>query len=232
MRLPPFAASSLLWLTITLLVFEGAELVSRRSGRHPLAHPVLLSTPVLIAILLASGTPYPAYAESTAFLTFMLGPATVALALPLWRHRETVRRLWRPVLLALLAGTLTAILSAVAIGWAFGVPAEILASLAPRAATTPVAMAVATQLGGIASLAAAIVLASGVLGAMIATPLFNRLGITDFRARGFAAGVAAHGFGTARAFQVTEIGGSFAGMGMALNAAATAILLSIAALFL
>ena len=114
----------------------------------------------------------------------------------------------------------------------FGAPHDILASIAPRATTTPVAMAVAQQLGGVPALAAVIVLIAGVIGAMTATPLFNAMKITDFRARGLAVGVSAHGFGAARAFQVDQTAGAFASLGMALNAVATATLLSVLALFL
>ena len=105
------------------------------------------------------------------------------------------------------AGAATAIVSAVGVLWLFGAPRAVLASIAPRAVTTPVAMAVASQLGGVPSLAAVIVLFAGVVGAMTATPLFDRMKIRDYRARGFAVGVSAHGIGAARAFQVEFDGG-------------------------
>ena len=230
--LTSLAASPLLWIVVTMAVFECADIVSRRNDRHPLAHPVLLSVPVLAAILFASRTPYQRYAEGTAMLTFLLGPATVALAVPLWRNWPLVRRSAKPVLCALAAGSLTAILSVVGIAWMLDAPPAILASIAPRAATTPVAMAVASGIGGTASLAAVAVLISGIVGAMAATPVLNRLRVADPRARGFAAGVTAHGLGTARAFQVSETAGTFAGMAMALNAAITALLLTLVALIL
>lgn len=220
----------ILWLAVTLVVFEGADMLSRRSGRHPLCHPVLLATPVLIVVLLLSGTPYPTYLGATQVLGFLLGPAVVGLAVPIWAQRAVIRRLALPIALALGAGAVTAIVSAVGILALFGAPREILASIAPRATTTPVAMEMAAALGGVPALAAVIVLFAGVGGAMIATPLFNRLGIRDFRARGFAAGVSSHGIGAARAFQVDETAGAFASLGMALNAVTTAVLLSLLAL--
>ncbi|WP_333571260.1 LrgB family protein [Sphingomonas sp.] len=220
-------ATPLLWLAVTLLVFEGADQLSKRSNRHPLCHPVLTATPVLIAILLVTRTPYPVYAQNTAVLTFLLGPATVGLAVPLWRNRALVQRAAGPLLLALFAGSLTAIVSVTGIVWAFGGTAQILATVAPRSVTTPVAMALATQLGGIPALAAVVVLIAGVFGAMVASPVLNLLRISDYRVRGFATGVAAHGIGMARAFQVSELGGTFAGVGMALNAAMTALLLTL-----
>ena len=220
------------WLAITLMVFEAADIVSRRSGRHPLCHPVLLATPALIALLLATRTSYAIYLTETQALSFLLGPAVVGLAVPIWRQRALIRRQARPIALSLAAGAVTAVVSAVGILWLFGAPRAVLASIAPRAVTTPVAMAVASQLGGAPALAAAIVLFAGMVGAMTATPLFNRMKIRDYRARGFAVGVSAHGFGAARAFQVDSTAGAFAGLGMALNAVATATLLSALALLI
>jgi len=224
--------TSIFWLSVTLVAFETADVVSRRSGRHPLCHTVLLATPALIALLLATRTAYPVYVNATQALSFLLGPAVVGLAVPVWRQRALIRRQAFPIALALAAGTATAIVSAVGVLWLFGAPRAVLASIAPRAVTTPVAMAMASQLGGAPALAAAIVLFAGVVGAMTATPLFDRMKIRDYRARGFAVGVSAHGIGTARAFQVDSTAGAFAGLGMALNAVATAALLSLLALLI
>lgn len=221
--------SPLLWLTVTIALFQAADLLSKRSGRHPLCHPVLLTTPALVALLLVTRTPYSAYLSATQFLVFLLGPAVVGLGVPIWEQRTLIRRLAFPIALALTAGALTAIFSAVGILWLFGAPATLLASIAPRATTTPVAMAMASQLGGVPALAAVIVLFAGIVGAMTATPLFDALGITDYRARGFAVGVSAHGFGAARAFQVDATAGAFASLGMALNSLATTVLLTILA---
>ena len=220
----------LFWMTVTFLVFEGADRISKRSNRHPLFHPVLWATPVMMLLLVLTRTPYATYISATSMLVFLLGPAVVGLAVPIWRQRALIRRLAVPITLALGAGAVTAIVSAVGILAMFGAPREILASIAPRATTTPVAMAVAEQLHGIPSLAAVIVLFAGVVGAMTATPLFNAMKVWDYRARGFAVGVSAHGFGAARAFQVDSTAGAFASLGMALNALATASLLSILAL--
>ena len=225
-------SSPLLWLTVTVAVFAGADWLSRRSGRNPLCHPMLLSAPVLILVLLASGVSYAAYARATEILPFLLGPAVVGLAVPIWAQRATIRRLALPLAAALAAGSVTAIVSAVGIAWMFGAPAEVLASIAPRATTTPVAMAITEQLGGTVSLAAAIVIIAGVTGGVSGTALMNLMRIRDYRARGFAVGISAHAFGAARAFQVNEIAGTYASLGMALNALVTSVLLSIAALFL
>lgn len=223
----PFVTLS--WMAVTLLVFAGFDCVSKRFGRAPLLHPVLWSVPVLMAALWATRTPYAVYADATRFITFLLGPAVVCMAVPIWAQRATIRRLALPLALALMAGSVTAIVSAVGIVWAFEAPEAVLASMAPRAATSPVGMAVAETLGGIPALAAVIIVFSGVLGAMIATPLMNAMRMRDYRVRGFAVGVSAHGVGSARAFQVSEVAGAYAGLGMALNAVMTAVLLSVVA---
>lgn len=222
--------ATLLWLTVTLGVFEAFDTLSRRLNRHPLAHPVLWATPVLIGALLLTGTHYADYRLATFPLSFLLGPAVVGLAVPIHAELPRIRRLAKPLALALLAGALTSIVSAVGILALFGAPEDILTSIAPRATTTPVAMAIATQLGGVPALAAVIVLFSGVLGAMVATPLLNAIGVRDYRVRGFATGVAAHGIGAARAFQVDQTAGALASLGMALNAVVTAAMLSVVAL--
>lgn len=226
MNEPALLATPLLWLTATLAVFEACDTLSKRSGRHPLCHPVLWSTPALIALLLATGTPYATYSDATMPISFLLGPAVVGLAVPVWRDRARIRRLAVPITLALAAGAITSVACAVGILAALGAPREILASIAPHSTTSPVAMAIAGQIGGIPSLAAVLVLFTGVLGAMIATPLLNLLGIRDYRARGFAVGVTAHGIGAARAFQVDSTAGALASLGMALSAVGTAALLS------
>lgn len=214
----------LLWLTLTLIAFAIGDTVSARFGRHPLANPVMIAAGLLILLLVVTGTPYPAYFEGAKFVHFLLGPATVALGLPLWRNRMAVRRNLLPMCGALVAGSLTAIISAVAIGWLFGAPAPVLTSLAVKSVTAPIAMALSEGIGGIPALAAVLVVLTGILGAVVVTPLMNALKITDFAARGFAVGVAGHGIGTARAFQVNETAGAFAGIGMGLNAILTAII--------
>ena len=224
-------ASPLLWLSVTVLAYVLAVRMARMFGGSPLANTVLIASIVVIAMLLVTGTSYPTYFAGSQFVHFLLGPATVSLAVPLFRNLAAVKRSAVPILVALVAGSVTAIGSALAIAWAFGAPAAVLASLAPKSTTAPVAMELAKSMGGIPSLAAVLVILTGILGAVIVTPLMNALGITNYPARGFAVGVASHGIGTARALQVSDIGGAFAGIAMALNAAFTCLLFALAALF-
>ncbi len=218
------AASPLLWLAMTLLAYAIADRLSLAAKRHPLVNPVLIAVAALSAMLWASGTPYATYFEGAQFVHFLLGPATVALAIPLHRNWPVVRRAIVPILAALGAGSLTAVISAVGIAWAFGAPYELLASLAPKSVTAAIAMGISEGLGGNPSLTAALVITTGVLGAIMVTPMMNAMGLTDYRARGFAAGVASHGIGTARAFQVDPVAGTFAGIALGLNGLITALI--------
>ncbi|WP_417671764.1 LrgB family protein [Roseibium sp.] len=219
------SASPLLALTLTLAAYQLGNWVYQKGGRHPLLNPVLIAVVVLVAILLATDTDYPTYFEGAQFVHFMLGPATVALALPLYRQLERVRKSALAITVSLLTGSATAVVSAVGIAWAFGGSNEILVSLAPKSVTAPVAMGIAEQLGGLPSLTAVLVILTGIIGAALGPLLLNLLGIKDMAARGLAIGTASHGIGTARAFQVSDVAGAFAGLAMGLNALATAILL-------
>lgn len=218
----------LLWLTVTLVAYALAERASAATGRHPLANPVLHAVWMVGLVLALTGTPYRTYFEGAQFVHFLLGPATVALAVPLHEHRETVLRALVPMLAALLVGASVALVSALLVARALGVPDAVLVSLAPKSVTAGVAMGIAEGLGGDPALAAVLVILTGILGAIVVTPLMNALGVRDPRARGFAAGLAAHGIGTARAFQVSEVAGTFAGIAMGLNALLTALLVPLA----
>ncbi|WP_306152522.1 LrgB family protein [Roseovarius sp. MMSF_3281] len=214
----------LLWLTATLIAYLIGDALFRASARNPLVNPVLVAMVILGAVLWATSTPYATYFEGAQFVHFMLGPATVALAGPLYTNLHHVRRTLLPMVGALIVGSVTAVASALWIAHALGVEGATLASLAPKSTTAPVAIGIAEKLGGLPTLTAALVIITGIIGAVVVTPLMNALRITDWRARGFSVGVAAHGIGTARAFQVNQTAGAFAGIGMGLNALLTALI--------
>jgi predicted murein hydrolase (TIGR00659 family) len=221
------SASPLLFLTLTLAAFQAGSWVYERSGHKPFLNPVMTAVVLLVAILTLTQTPYPVYFEGAQFVHFLLGPATVALAIPLYRQFERVRRSALALVVSLLCGSLTAIGTAVGLGWLLGASRETLLSLAPKSVTAPVAMGITEQLGGLPSLTAVLVILTGILGAVIGPMVLNLLRIRDWRARGLAMGTASHGIGTARALQVNELAGAFSGLAMGLNALATAILLPV-----
>jgi predicted murein hydrolase (TIGR00659 family) len=214
----------LVWLTATVVAYLVGDALAQRAGRAPLVNPVLIAVILLAGLLWATGTSYATYFEGAQFVHFLLGPATVALAVPLWLNAARLRRAILPVAVALVVGAGVAMVSALAIGAALGLPADLLAALAPKSVTAPVALGIAESLGASPTLTAVLVILTGMTGAVMVTPLMNALRIHDWRARGFAVGVAAHGLGTARAFQVNPQAGAFAAIGMALNAMLTASL--------
>lgn len=218
------AETPLIWLSATLVAYVIGDALAMATGRSPLVNPVLVAVVLLAGLLWISSTPYPVYFEGAQFVHFLLGPATVALAVPLHANLSQVRRAALPILAALVAGSLTAVISALLIARAFGISGVMLASLAPKSVTAPVALGISDMLGGSPTLTAVLVILTGISGAVVATPLLNTLRIRDWRARGLATGVAAHGIGTARAFHVNERAGAFAGIGMGLNAILTALI--------
>ena len=226
------SASPLLGLTITLLAYQGAFWIYQRSGCNPLANPVLIAVTVLVLFLTLTVTSYETYFEGAKFVHFLLGPATVALAIPLYMQLHRVRAMLLPVVVGLLVGSLTAAISAVLVGRLFGASLSTQLSLAPKSVTTPIAMGIAERIGGIPSLTAVLVIITGILGAVGARYVFDAMKLRDPAIRGFAIGVASHGIGTARAFQVNEQSGAFAALAMGLNGALTAILVPLLARWL
>ncbi|PZX12100.1 LrgB family protein [Celeribacter halophilus] len=214
----------LLWLTVTIFAYLIGLGCFNLSGNRPVVNPVLISMVLLSALLELTDTSYATYFEGAQFVHFMLGPATVALAVPLWQNWQRIKESAIPMLAALFVGGTVSMISAVTIGYACGLRGELVLSLIPKAATSPVAIGVSEAIGGLPTLTVALVLITGVVGAIVTTPLLNALGIRDYRGRGLATGIAAHGIGTARAFQVHGTAGAFAGIGMVLNAIFTALI--------
>lgn len=204
-------------LTATLVVYVLAFAVYERLGQVPLANPVLWSVVVLGTGLLVTDTPYPAYFAGAQFVHVLLGPAVVALSWPLWQRRHELRTRGVKLVVAGLVGGLAAAGTAVGLGLALGLPDDVVRSLAPKSVTAPVAMGLAEQIGGLAALAAVFAVLTGIVGAVMAKPLFDRLGVHDWTVRGFALGTASHGIGAARAMQVHPDAGAYAGLALALQ---------------
>ncbi len=226
------SATPLFGLTATLAVYVAAQAVYQRLDHAPWANPVLWTVLALASLLLATGTPYPTYVSGAQFIHFLLVPAVVALGWPLWQRRAQLRRRGPALLAAALAGGVAASASAVAIGWALGLPADVLASLAPKSVTAPVAMGIAEQLGGIPALAAVLAVLTGLVRAIRGKYLFDLLRIRRPAVRGFALGTASHGIGAARAMQVHPDAGAYAGLALGLQAVLAALLMPLLARWL
>ena len=219
------AATPLLWLTVTLLAYQLGTWLFRRFGCPPLLNPVLTAVLVLVILLKGTGTEYQTYFRGAQFIHFLLGPATVALAIPLYREIGIIRKTFMPIAVSLAVGSLVGILSAVGIAWLLGGERIILLTVAPKSITTPIAMGVSEQIGGLPSLTAVVVVLTGIAGAVIGDWVLDRLRILDHAARGMALGVASHGIGTAHAIQKNRTSGAFSALAMALNGLFTALLL-------
>ncbi|WP_404381783.1 LrgB family protein [Caenispirillum salinarum] len=219
------AAEPLTGLFVTLVAYRLGLALFERAGRPPILNPVLTAVLLIVGLLTVTDVDYSAYFEGAQFVHFLLGPATVALAIPLYNQLSSVRRSLPALAAAILVGSVTAAGSAVAVAWVLDASPQTVISLAPKSVTTPIAMGVAERLGGLPSLTAVLVILSGILGAIAGPGLLKLVGVRDDRAGGVAMGTASHGIGTARALQTGEVAGAFSGLAMGLNGLATAVLL-------
>ena len=219
------SASPLAGLTLTLIAYGAAFRLYQLCHHHPLLHPVVIAVSMIIGFLLLTDTQYDAYFEGGQFVHFLLGPATVALAIPLYQQWSKIKKLWLPLLICVVGGVLIAGSSAIILAKLLGASLETQLSLAPKSVTAPVAMAISEQLNGLPSLTAVLVVATGILGAIFGTRILTLIGIKDHATKGMAMGITAHGIGTARAFQVSTEMGAFSGLAMASSTFVTALIL-------
>lgn len=222
----------LLGLASTLLAWQAAVAISRRLGDNAFANPMLISIVLLSGLLLATHTPYAAYFEGGQYVQFLLGPATVALAVPMYLNLQQIRRTAPAIVPAILAGSITAAASAMLIAHAMGASRVVVLSLAPKSVTTPIAMGIAEQIGGSPSLAAIFVLLTGLTAILLGPGIMRVMRIVDWRAHGLGAGTAGHGLATARVLLVNETAGAFGGLAIGLNGIITAVIVPILATLL
>ena len=226
------SATPLFGLTATLVVYVLAQALYARLGQPPWANPVLWTVVFLAGALLVTGVSYPTYFAGAQFIHFLLGPAVVALAWPLWQRRAELRQRWGRLLISAVAGGTAASGSALLLGWGLGLPHDVMLSLVPKSVTAPVAMGIAEKIGGIPALAAVFAVITGLVGALAGKYLFDALGIpanrSGWAARGFALGTAAHGIGAARALQVNADAGAYAGLALGLQVVLASLLIPLA----
>ena len=221
--------SPLFGLTLTLAGYAAGRWVHRRTG-HPVFQPVLVAIVLVGATIVLADVPYRDYLAGGSFVGFWLGPATVALALPLHQEWHLVRRAAVPILTGVLVGAVVSIGSAVLVTGLTGGSRALQLTMAPKAATTPVSIAVSAQVGGLPALTAVLTIIAGITGAMAGPWVLDRLGIRDLRARGIALGAVSHGVGTSRALQESRTEGAFSALAMALTALVTSVLVPVATL--
>ena len=216
--------SPLLGLTATLLAYQAAHWLWRKGHMTPLLNPVLLSILMIGGVLLATGIDYRTYFNGAQFVHFLLGPATVALAIPLYRQIRLLLRSLTAVAVGLLVGAATAAASAMGLAWALSASERTILSLGPKSATAPIAMAVSESIGGLPSLSAVMAILTGITGSVVAVWVLDAVRVRSEAARGLAIGTASHGIGTARAIQLGEVTGAFSGLAMGLTAITTTLL--------
>lgn len=214
-------------VVLTLLSFVIGQQLYVRLGKRSYLQPVVAGMVLVIAVLLLLGIPYQVYYRSSDPLNLMLGPATVALAVPLYQNLRRIRALFLPIMLTLVCGSVLTVGVAVGIMWLFDAESTSLISMTTKSITTPIAMAVSEKLGGLPSLSAVLVMVTGALGAVIGIPIMRRLGIQDDAVKGIALGLSAHAIGTARALEESEECGAFSALAMGITGVLTAILLPI-----
>jgi predicted murein hydrolase (TIGR00659 family) len=221
------AEKTVLETAATVFAFLAATRISRLGGNHPLLNPTLLAIILISLGLEATHIPYEAYLRGTDAVNFMLGPAVVLLAVPLFRQRAAIRASWRLIAVGLAVGMPVGVLSAIGIAWMLGASSQTILSLAPKSVTAGIAVGISEQIGGLQTLTLVLVVMTGVTGAVLGPIVARLCRIEDPRVVGLTMGIASHGIGTARALQINEVAGAFSGLGMALNGVLTAILLSI-----
>jgi predicted murein hydrolase (TIGR00659 family) len=215
--------SPLVFLLVTLLAYQLGLWLRTRTDGHPVAQPVLVAVVVVGALVLALDVDYTAYRSGTELIAFWLGPATVALAIPLHRNVHRLRGLVLPLLLAIALGALASLLSAWGLVLLAGGEDELARTMSTKSTTTPVSIALSETIGGIPALSAVFSVIAGIFGAVAGPTVLSWLRIRDERARGLALGSVSHGIGTSRALHESETEGAFAGLGMGLTALATSL---------
>lgn len=221
------AGSPLLGLTATLLAYQLAMSLYQKVKMSPFANPMVIAVVLLVLILTLTGTSYQTYFSGAQFVHFLLGPAIVALAVPLYQQVNQLKRHWFAFLMASLLGNGVAAGTAMLVAWLLGASPVTVLSLAPKSVTMAIAMGIADKIGGIPSLTAVLVMITGILGAIMARGILHLLRIKDHTISGFALGVSSHGMGIARAFQVSPEMGAFAGLAMGVSGLLTAIFLPV-----
>lgn len=223
----PLSTTPLPWLVITIAAYLVACAIQRACRSSAFASPVLIAIAISVIVVLATGTSYATYFAGTQFINFLLGPATIALAIPLARNARLVRENLHSVGLALVAGSVTSIMSGISIVSLFGGSRPVALSMAPKAITTPIAVALSGKIGGVPALTATLAILGGILAAAVGRHMLLALKVKDWRAHGLAAGIAGSGIAAAQAATLGELSATFAALGIGLNGLLTTVLVSL-----
>ncbi|APV48239.1 murein hydrolase effector protein LrgB [Betaproteobacteria bacterium GR16-43] len=219
------SGSPLLALFLTLAAYHVGVTIYERMGRNPVYNPVAIAVVIVAVAISVVGMPYPKYFEGAQFVHFLLGTATVALAIPIYRGFAGLGGRVVPLLVALLCGGATSIISSVAIASLLGADGQIIGGMYAKSVTAPIGMGIAERLNVSPTLTAVFAVCTGILGAILGRFVLDAIGSKAWWQRGFALGIAAHGIGTSRAFSVNKEAGTYASLGMGLNGVVGAVLI-------
>lgn len=217
----------LIWLILTLGAFKIGIIIYERFNKHPLLQPIVIAYAIIMTTLLLSGKTYEEYFKGVEIIHFFLGPATVALALPLFNNLKHIKNLFVPIVLTLfIAGTFSIVI-ALTLLYILDANMVTILSMATKSITAPIAIITSEQIGAIPSLAVGFVIITGIIGALLGNIIFKIIKIKHDTSKGFALGLISHGIGTARAVEMGEKAAAFSALAMGLCGIFTAILLPI-----
>ncbi len=217
----------LTWIIITMSAYKVGILIYEKTGKHALLQPIVIAYVIMLPILIIAQIPYKQYFESVSILHFFLGPATVALALPLYKNLKLIHAYLLPIFITLVAGGIFTILSALGILWLLGASKITMLSMTTKSVTAPITLITAHDIGANAALAIGFVVITGLFGALFGTFIFKLLRIKHDAAKGFALGLISHAVGTARAFEISENAAAFSALAMGLVGMFIAVFLPI-----
>lgn len=224
--------SNLTWLIITLGAFKIGIIIYEKFNKHTLLQPILIAYVIILFLIAVSNTSYEEYFDSVKIIHFFLGPATVALALPLFHNFKYIKELFLPIIITLIVTAIFAIAIAVFILWIMDADLPTMLSMTTKSITAPIAIITSEQIGAIPSLAVGFVIISGIIGALLGTAIFKVMKIKNDTAKGFALGCVSHGIGTARAIEISEKAAAFSALAMGLTGILIALCLPIVLTFI
>jgi putative effector of murein hydrolase len=217
------SGSPLLALILTLAAYQVGVMVYERTRLNPLANPVLIAVTLIAVALAVLDMPYATYFEGAQFVHFLLGTATVSLAVPIYKGLPSLRSRMLPLMAALIGGGVTSVVSAVVLARLLGADETVVGGMYAKSLTAPIGMGVAERIGVSPTLTAVFTVTTGILGAALARFVLDALRMREWWVRGFAIGVASHGIGTSRAFSVNPEAGAYASLAMGLHGVIGAI---------
>lgn len=210
-------------LILTIFVYFGGKYLYDKT-KILLFYPLFTVTTVIIGILLITKIPYSSYNIGGEYITYLLGPVTVALAVPLYRKFQYIKKDILPIFLGVLIGSVVSIIYIFYLSQFFGFSQELTISLLPKSVTTPISKSISEEFGGIQSITVFATILSGIVGGSIGPIIFKLFRIRSKVAQGIALGTAAHGAGTAKALEMGEVQGSMSGLAMGLAGIITGII--------